>query len=74
MLEKWKLQLDGYKTYVVQALAIAIGVVSFVWGPVDVAGVTLPKIEFKELLEILQIGGGLTFLRSALKKGEQPTQ
>lgn len=68
MLETYKAKIEGYKTYAVQILAILIAIVSFIWGPVDVGTMHLPKIEFRELLEILQIGGGLSFLRMALKK------
>jgi len=68
-------KLEGYKTHAVQVVAVLVGVSCFIWGPIDLGSIHLPKIEFKELLEILQIGGGLSFLRMALnKKTEEPPQ
>lgn len=61
-------KLDGYKTHAVQVLAVVLGLSCFIWGPIDIGSIHLPKIEFKELLEILQVGGGLSFIRMALSK------
>lgn len=69
MIEKF----EGYKTHAVQVLAIVIGVSCFLWGPIDIGNIHLPKLEFKELLEILQIGGGLSFLRMAINKKTEGT-
>ena len=67
MLEKYATKIQGYKTHVVQVVAVVVGVAAFIWGPLDIGAIHIPHIEFKDLLEILQVGGGLSFLRMALK-------
>ena len=71
MLKQWADKISGYKTHIIQVVSVVIALVAFVYGPVDIAGVHIPHIEFKDLLEILQVGGGLSFLRMALNKKDQ---
>lgn len=66
MLKDYASKIAGYRTHAVQVVAIVVGLAAFIWGPIDVGAIHLPKIEFKDLLEILQVGGGLSFLRLAL--------
>jgi len=72
MLGQWKEKIAGYKTHAVQVVSILVAIFAFVYGPADFGAIHIPKIEFKDLLEILQVGGGLSFLRMALKK--EPTK
>lgn len=74
MLEKYTDKIQGYKTHAVQVVAVVVGVAAFVWGPIDVGSIHIPHIEFKDLLEILQVGGGLSFLRMAMKTKGDPNE
>lgn len=71
MLKEYADKLSGFKTHIVQGVSIIIAIAAFVYGPFDVGTIHVPHIEFKDLLEILQVGGGLSFLRMAINKGEQ---
>lgn len=68
MLERIKELTDGWKTHAVQVLAILIALSAMIWGPYEVGNLRIPQMDFKDFLEILQVGGGLSFLRLAVKK------
>lgn len=71
-LDKLKAALDGKKTHLTQIAAVVIAVAAYLWGPVDVGAIHIPKLEFKELIEILQVGGGFIFARMGISKLAQP--
>lgn len=63
-------KLEGYKTHATQAIAVVIALGAFIFGPFEVGPVHIPKITFDEMIQVLQIGGGLSFLRMAMSKKE----
>lgn len=70
MLGKITSFASGWRTYAVQIMAILIALSSMIWGPYEVGNLHVPQFQFSDLLAIFQIGGGLSFLRLAVKKNE----
>ena len=73
-LEKVKAVLDGKKTHITQIVAVLVAGVAYLWGPLDFGSIHIPKLEFKELIEILQVGGGFIFARMGIAKMSNKTE
>lgn len=68
MLEKAKAFLEGKKTHIISWVGIAVALVGFTLGPLDVGPIHIPHLEFKDFWQILITGGGLSFLRLGINK------
>jgi hypothetical protein len=67
-LEEMKF-LTGYKTYITAFLGIFIVAVGYLFGPVDIAGITIPHIDLDSGVKLVWAALMAIFIRSGVKQG-----
>jgi hypothetical protein len=60
--------IDGYKTYILAAVGVLVGLVGHFWGPFNIGPVTIPAMTWNEVWNIVWNGGLFSLLRSGVKK------
>lgn len=60
--------LDGYKTYILAAFGIIVGVVGHFWGPISMGPVQIPAMSWDDLWKIVWNGGLFAVLRNGVSK------
>ena len=67
MLDKLTSKLSGYRTYITATVGILIALVGVVFGPIDLAGVSIPKITFNDFFKVVWEAALVVFLRKGIK-------
>jgi hypothetical protein len=59
--------LTGYKTYITAFLGILVVAVGYLFGPVDIAGVTIPHIDLDSGVKLIWNALMAVFIRAGVK-------
>lgn len=57
MLTKLWGGLEGSKTYALAVLGILVALIGHFWGPVDIAGQTIPKMDWSQVWQVVWASG-----------------
>jgi hypothetical protein len=77
-LERWYLEMgldkvfaaiNGYKTYVLAGVGIVVSLVGHFWGPVTLAGGTIPTQSWSDVWKVIYASGIISALRHGISKG-----
>jgi hypothetical protein len=60
--------IDGYKTYILAALNVAAALAGHFWGPIQIAGGTIPKESWNDVWAVVNATGFVTLLRHGISK------
>jgi len=60
--------INGYKTYILAGLGIVIALVGHFWGPLNIAGGTIPKESWNDVWSAVQASGIIAALRHGIAK------
>ena len=68
MLDKLKTAVDGYKTYLISGIGLAVALAGHFWGPFNLGTFTVPLFSWNQVWDIAWTGG----LFSALHAKKTP--
>ena len=64
MFDSIKESLEGKKTYITAGLGILVSLVGVLFGPIDVAGMTIPALSWGDFWKVLWTSGLFSFLHA----------
>lgn len=67
MLTKLWSALEGYKTYVIAGISVAVALVGHFWGPINIGNQQIPVYSWPDVWNVLKISGLFSALHA--KKG-----
>ena len=65
-------KIDGSKTYILAGLGIVVALIGHFWGPLNVAGATIPKESWNDVWAAVQASGIVAAIRHAISKAIPP--
>lgn len=78
-IERWVIEMginkvfaaiDGSKTYILAGLGVVVALLGHFWGPINVAGATIPKESWNDVWSALQASGIVAALRHGIQKSQ----
>jgi len=70
MLDNLKAKVEGKKTYITAAAGILVAFVGFLFGPIDLAGVSIPAISSNELWKLVWEAALVVFIRNGVSSSK----
>lgn len=66
MMQKLLDAVKGYKTYLLAVLGILVAVIGHFWGPLNIAGQTIPQITTDEMWKLIWNSGLFAAVRHSI--------
>lgn len=61
-------KIDGSKTYILAGVGIVVALVGHFWGPVTVAGTTIPAESWGDVWKVVYASGIISAMRHGIEK------
>lgn len=58
--------VKGYKTYILSAIGVLVAIAGHFWGPINIAGTTIPQLSTDDMWKIIWESGIFSAIRNSI--------